>query len=70
MQKRTTKLVDKIKHLQYENRLIIPHLTKLKYRRIRADMLELYKMIHSLNKPASSIVLSFFKCSFYMWKQI
>jgi len=41
--KLATKLVNNIKHLSYENRF--KKLT-LKYRRLRGDMIEVYKIIH------------------------
>jgi len=43
VQKRATKLVITIKRLHYEDRLRRLKLPTLKYRRIRGDMIELYK---------------------------
>jgi len=44
VQKRATKLVINVKKLHYEERLRRLKLLTLKYRRIRGDMIELYKI--------------------------
>jgi len=44
VQKRATKLVINVKKLHYEERLRRLKLPTLKYRRIRGDMIELYKI--------------------------
>ena len=45
MMMRTTKLVITIKNLTYKDRLKRLKLTTLKYRRIRGDMIEVYKIL-------------------------
>ena len=42
--KRAIKLVIAVKHLKYEERLKQLNLPTLKYRRIRRDMIEVYKI--------------------------
>ena len=44
VQKHATKLVLRVKKLHYEDRLRQLQLRTLKYRRIRGDMIELYKI--------------------------
>jgi len=44
VQKRATKLIIAVKLLKYEERLRYLNLPTLKYRRIRGDMIEVYKM--------------------------
>jgi hypothetical protein len=45
VQKRATKMISSIKHLNYEGRLKSLGLPTLKYRRLRGDMIEAYKII-------------------------
>ena len=45
VQKRATKMINSIKNLTYENRLRMLNLPTLKYRRLRGDMIEVYKII-------------------------
>ena len=42
---RVTKLVMTVKHLSYKERLVKLKLPTLKYRRIRGDMIEVYKIL-------------------------
>ena len=42
---RATKLVMTVKHLSYKERLVKLKLPTLKYRRIRGDMIEVYKIL-------------------------
>ncbi len=51
VQKRATKLVIKIKHLPYKERLRNLNLPTLKFRRIRGDMIEVYKMLSGKYDP-------------------
>jgi len=44
VQKRATKLIIAVKLLKYEERLRYLNLPTLKYRQIRGDMIEVYKM--------------------------
>ena len=57
---RATQLVISIKNLTYKNRLKRLTLPTLKYRRIRGDMIEVYKIV--TNKYDSRV-------NFYMEKQ-
>ena len=54
---RATKLLPNIRTLRYEERLKKLNLPTLKYRRIRGDMIELYKIITS--KQDSDVTLKF-----------
>ena len=45
VQKRATKMIYSIKKMNYENRLKFLNLPTLKYRRLRGDMIETYKII-------------------------
>jgi len=47
VQMRATKPVITVKHLAYMDRLICLYLPTLKYRRIRGDMIEVYKIVTS-----------------------
>jgi len=48
VQKRATKLVISLKKLPYKERLLQLNLHTLKYRRLRGDMIEVYKIIHDM----------------------
>ena len=48
VQKRATKLVISLKKLPYEERLLQLNLHTLKYRRLREDMIEVYKITHDM----------------------
>ena len=48
VQKRATKLLREFKGLSYRDRLVSLNLPTLKYRRIRGDMIELYKILNHL----------------------
>ena len=48
IQKRATKLVISLKKLSYKDRLMQLNLHTLKYRRIRGDMIEVYKIIRQI----------------------
>ena len=47
-QKRATKLVISLKKLPYKDRLMQLNLHTLKYRRLRGDMIEVYKIIRHI----------------------
>jgi len=47
VQKWATKLVIELKHLPYTERLKRLNLHTLKYRRLRGDMIKLFKIIHN-----------------------
>jgi len=48
IQKRATKLVISLKKFPYKERLLQLNLHTLKYRRLRGDMIEVYKIIHDM----------------------
>jgi len=48
VQKRATKLVISFKNLPYKERLLQLNLHTLKYRRLRGDMIEVYKIKHDM----------------------
>jgi hypothetical protein len=48
VQMRATKLISKLKSRQYSDRLRYLKLPTLKYRRLRGDMIETYKILHGL----------------------
>ena len=48
VQKRATKLVPLLKKLPYKERLLQLNLPTLKYRRLRGDMIEVYKITHDM----------------------
>ena len=50
VQRRATRLVKCIKHLPYEERLIRLGLPSLEYRRDRADLIQVYKIMHGIDK--------------------
>jgi len=45
VQKRVTKLISSLKHNSYKERLRILHLPMLKFRKLRGDMIEVYKIL-------------------------
>ena len=47
VQKRATKLIISLKHLPYTERLKQLKLPTLKYRRLRGDMIEVFKLVHN-----------------------
>ena len=49
IQRRATRLVHSLRQLSYEERLKYLNLPSLAYRRHRADMIQIYKIIHSLD---------------------
>ena len=50
VQRRATRLVKCIKHLSYSERLKALGLPTLEYRRERADMIQVYKILHDIDK--------------------
>ena len=55
VQKRATKMIPSIKNLNYEGRLKFLDLPTLKYRRLRGDMIEVYKII-TLKYDSNSVI--------------
>ena len=56
---RATKLLSSTRNLKYEERLKILNLPTLKYRRVRSDMIELYKIIRPTCKQDNAVTLKF-----------
>ena len=50
VQRRATKLIPEISHLSYEDRLKFQDLHSLYYRRRRGDMIQVYRIMHGLDK--------------------
>ena len=60
VQRRATKLIPEIKNLSYPERLRKLKLLTLSYRRIRGQMIEVYKIINNIyDKNVSEIILTF-----------
>jgi hypothetical protein len=50
VQRRATKLIKNIQHKTYTQRLKYLGLPSLQYRRLRADMIETYKILNNIDK--------------------
>ena len=59
VQKKATKFVIQLKNLPYTERLKELDLHTLKYRRIRGDMIEIFKIIHQKYDASCSPMLQF-----------
>ena len=59
VQRRATKLVKNIQHKTYTDRLKYLGLPSLQYRRLRADMVETYKIINTIDKVQYEQILPF-----------
>lgn len=60
VQMRATKLVNNVKHLSCENWLKKLKLPTLKYRPLRGDMIEVYKIIHGKYDKTCSLELELY----------
>ena len=58
IQRRATKLIPELKHLSYERRLLECRLTTLETRRLRGDLIEVFKILNGYEDIDSNI---FFK---------
>ena len=58
VQRRATRLVKCLKHLSYEDRLKTLGLPSLEYRIERSDMIQVYKIMHGIDKVDKDKVLS------------
>ena len=58
---RATKLVARLQNMSYSDRLRELNLPTLKYRRLRGDMIELYKMVRGLYDSDASMHLNYSK---------
>ena len=54
VQRRFTKRIKGMKDLSYEDRLKALKLPSLEYRRLRGDLIEVYKTVHHLNDPSTT----------------
>ena len=54
VQHRATKLIPEVRHLCYESRLRILGLTTLALRRVRGDMIQVYKFLHGSEHDLTS----------------
>ena len=59
VQMRASKIFFKNRQLSYEERLKYLKLPTLKYRRIRGDMIEMYKLTHGLYDTSSSVKFTY-----------
>ena len=59
VQMRTTKLVTSIKHLSYQERLKKLGLPSLEYRRERADLIEVYKIMNNIDQVEKDTFFKF-----------
>ena len=50
IQRRATKFVKCLKHMSYEDRLKTLGLPSLEYRRERSDMIQVYKIMHGIDR--------------------
>ena len=57
VQKRATKLIINLKSMSYINRLLHLKLPTLKYRRLREDMIEVFKITHEIYDSDASLKL-------------
>ena len=57
MQRRFTKRVIGLSNLDYEERLRKIKLPSLEYRRLRGDMIEVYKIVHKIYDPCTTQTL-------------
>jgi len=57
VQKRATKLITLLKKLPYQERLLQLNLHTLKYRRLRGDMIEVYKIAHYMYDKSVALEL-------------
>ena len=57
VEKRATKLVISLKKLPYKERLLQLNLHTLKYRRLRGDMIEVYKITHDMYDKSVALEL-------------
>ena len=54
IQKRATKIIEDLKHKDYHERLKLTGLTTLETRRLRADLVEVYKIFNDIDKVNKS----------------
>ena len=67
VQRRALKLIDGFKDLSYEERLRAVHLTSLETRRMRGDLIEVYKIMHGLTNLSPDDFFSFSTSGLRAW---
>jgi len=60
VQKRATKLIISLKNVSNTDKLSCLKLPTLKYRRLRGDMMEVFKITHDLYDPGVSLNLAYY----------
>ena len=63
MQRRATKLLPSIKNLSYKERLLRLGLPSLEYRRQRANMIQVYKILQRFDQPSNNQLLRLSACT-------
>lgn len=63
VQRRATKIVDTLHNLSYEERLRRLQLPSLKYRRVRGDLIQIYKIVHKIDNINSSKFFKYAACT-------
>ncbi len=58
VQRRATRMLQELQGLEYNERLIRLGLPKLEYRRARADIIEVYRLRHGLDKISTDILIT------------
>ena len=67
VQMRATKLLPGLKNLSYSERLKILKLPTLKYRRMRGDVIEMYKIVHGIYDENVSLKLEYVPYNNFTW---
>ena len=57
-QRRATKILSKIKHMSYKDRLIYLNLPSIKYRQLRNDLIQTFKLMHGIDNIDSNNIFS------------
>ena len=59
VKKRATKLIISLKHLPYIERLKVLELHTLRYKRLRGNMIEVFKLVHNYYDPQAAVKMNF-----------
>ena len=57
VQRKFTKFISEVRFLEYEDRLTALKLPSLEYRRLRGDLIEMYKITHNIYDPKTTNLL-------------
>ena len=63
VQRRATKLIKNLSQLSYKERLFQLGLPSIEYRRLRADMLQVYKILNNIDLPLTNNLLKAANCN-------